>query len=110
VVAAGSGVSCGEGLSGADVPAESQFASHGVDVGVSGPRWLRSPPRTACSPPWCSVFSASTVRRSDYRCNTNACCRTAAAAFTTPIVNVFTTVLPSLAVDWTRIEYDLRAA
>jgi|GEM_PF-3252776 len=46
---------------------------------------------------------------SDYRCNTNACCLTGAGAFTTPIVNVFTTNLPSLAVDWTRIEYDLRA-
>lgn len=49
------------------------------------------------------------VRRSDYRCKANALGPTAAGAFTTPIVNVFTTKLPSLAVDWTRIEYDLRA-
>jgi len=52
----------------------------------------------------------TTSLTSDYRRNTNACCRTAAGAFTTPMVKVFTTKLPSLAVDWTRIEYDLRAA
>lgn len=72
---------------------------------VATGRWAhqRKPSPTSPIGPSRAVAS-KLVRRSDYQRNTNACCRIAAGAFSTPMVKVFTTKLPSLAVDWTRIE------